>query len=322
MASAWEKGVARLIEKGGPTYSATAKTTYIDRYAVLLDSGVRPSPSTVTGVPEIGDELEGISGRYCTEVAWRQQDPQSQVWIATVTYSPGEGQVVGGNTIVDFDFRWAIRSVMADFTQDAITGAPVCNSAGEPFDSVPQREIICPSLSWRRLSKIAPSTWADYNGTVNEDEVTILGYTFPPHCARFRYEARQLDDSDGTGKRYEYSMMIDGATNPWVEYASVDGTSVAEQEDIGWDFGPLDAGYSYLDYDESPPVVRPILIDDGDGKLIKPSMPQPISGGTWVPERGNLYFLRFSPYKEASWTTLKLPGDSPSSSSSSSSAGT
>jgi len=310
-------GVPRLTAVGGPDVSRDSPTTIEDEWTLVLPLGQRPGAS-VAGMPSIGDELteriDGVDtarGFVVTRIRWRQVAPNSNVWVATVTYQPGKSRVDehDGPIGSDFDFRWSTRSVQADFTQDAVDGRPVLNSAGEPFENVPQREMLLPCLSFRRITTARPGAFADLNGTVNDSPVTVMGVAFGRHCARLRFEARRIDEGEEDAGRYEYCFQIEGATNMYAENASGSGGQTpGELEDIGWDVSMLDCGYSSLESVEGgDAVLRPIYIEDADGNRVRPASPQLLHGGSYDAYI-MAYFLKFSPYPEASWSSLHLPG--------------
>lgn len=301
-------GVPRRTSVGGPDVSRDSPVTFDDEWTLVLPMGQRPGTS-VPGMPKIGDELtETIDGEsigkgfVVTRISWKQNSSTSNVWVATLTYAPGKSKVddEDGPIGSDFDFQWGCRSVQADLMNDAVTGAAVMNSAKEPFDSVPQREMLLPCVSFRRISAKHPSFYAPYNGTVNNVSVTVMGITFAKHCARILIEAKRIEegeDEQDAGK-YEYSFRIEGASNM---YAPNSSTSPV---DIGWDVSMLDCGYSYLDEANR---AHPIMIEGADGSFVRPTSPQLLCNGSFDPVRGVAYFLKFSPYPESSWASLHLP---------------
>lgn len=296
----FQDNAARLVKFGCPEISAGGKTTFEDEYAFKLPSLSRPAPSAITGLPSIGDNPTGLPGFIATKISFAQTDATSLVWTARVLYEAGSTASAADGGHSDFDKRWGIRSVMADFVMDANTGAAVVNSADEPFDSVPQREMLLPALSWRRISTVAPASLMEYNGSVNSDQVAVLGVTFEAHCARIRFEASKIEDGSGAN-RYEYQFYVDGATNLYKPSTEDSG----DPEDIGWDSSFLDCGFTC--YDDETGERRVILVEDEDGNKSRPSMPQLLCGGSWLQERGNAYFLKFAPYPAKSWSALKLP---------------
>lgn len=313
-------GVPRLTSVGGPDSSRDSGTTFDDEWTLVLPAGQRPGVN-LPGMPKVGDELAGAvvgasrTARFVvSKVSWRKNAPTSLVWVATVTYVPGirTASTSGGGTATDFDFRWGSRSVQADFTQDAVDGRPVLNSAGEPFENVPQREMLLPCLSFRRVTSAAPAQYSALNGTVNADPVTVMGVTFGKHCARLRFEARRIDEGEEGAGRYEYTFQIEGAKNMYAFTVAPSGdpdegdSDETELEDIGWDISILDCGYSCLEpVDGGDYVLRPIYIEDADGNRVRPTSPQLLHGG--AADATQAYFLKFSPYPEASWGPLNLP---------------
>lgn len=282
-------GTARLVRKGGLDISVN-DSGYEDQYTLVLGPGGRPS-ATQDGMPQLGDD--GMTGFAVSRIRWTQRALDSVVWDAVVTYRRGSSTTKSDETFTDIEKTWGTRTVQADFTQDANTFAAVVNTAGDPFERVPQRELVCPSLSIRRISSKPPAQYLPYNGTVNASSETIMGVAFQEHCARIMIEARELD-----GGKYEYSIRIDGAINMY----SANATSPSPV-DIGWDVSMLNCGYTYLDPNGDR---RVILVPDGAGKMVRPTEPQLLDmAGDMNP--GGVYFLRFSPYAEMNWSGLYLP---------------
>ena len=287
------EGVARLVQKGGLSLSRS-DCEFTDKYTLVLPMGTRPAANQ-SGMPQIGDDSDDVADYAVDRIKWTQRGLDSKVWDADVVYRKGKSETAGDETYTDLEKTWGTRTVQQDFTQDAVSGEAVVNAAGDPFERVPQRELVCPSLSLRRVSSKDPSHYFGYQGSVNENEETVMGITFQPHCARITFEARELD-----GGKYEYMIRVDGAINMYAENAT-SGTV----EDIGWDVSMLNCGYTYIDAHGDRRVA---FIPDGNGKMVRPTEPQLLDlSGDLNP--GGQYFLKFSPYPEKDWSSLHLPED-------------
>lgn len=307
------EGVAECIQRGG--YDEQRGGASIeDVWAVLLPDGARPVASQIANIPKMGNAA-GASGSgvletmFVSAIKWRQRGARSRVWDATISYSPGSASTDSqGGPVKYWNKRWSSRTVAADLTADAVDGRAVVNSAGEPFDSVPQRDMFAPVVSFTMLSTVTPATLAQYQGTINSAAVTVLGITFPKHSARLTIECRQLDPEEVEGSaKYEYQITIEGASSPYSATAPADGSAplLADVEDIGWDVSALDCGYCYRAANDA---LVPILLEDANGEMKRPQSPVPLDGAGGVADTDpNLHYLKFSAYKEASWPGYLTP---------------
>lgn len=309
------EGVAQCIQRGGYDEQRGGTATIEDVWAVLLPPGGRPVASNIVNLPKMGDAAGGsgsgvFAKMFVSSIKWRQRGEHSRVWEATVSYSRGSSKAAsqGSAEAKYWDKRWSSRVVQADLTADAVDGRAVVNSAGEPFDSVPQRDMFAPVVSFTMLTSVTPATLAQYQGTINAAAVTVLGIAFAAHCARLTIECRQLDpeEVDGVAK-YEYQITIEGASTPYSATAPADGSAPlpADVEDIGWDVSALDCGYCYRAENDA---LVPILLPDENGEMKRPQSPVPLDGAGAVANTDpDLHFLKFSAYAEATWPDYLTP---------------
>lgn len=303
-------GEPQCIQRGGYDEQRGGGATIVDVWAVLLDDGVRPVASDFAndGFPQLGDAAGDngvLSSMVVTQIKWSQDAPRSRVWRATVTYSPGEKQSSeqGGSESTIYNKSWGFRTVQMDLVQDANDGRAVVNSAGEPFDSVPQREVFVPVVSFSVLSNQNPAGLMGERGTVNASEVSVLGVTFAKHAGRLSFSVREVSE-DGAGSKYEYNVTIEGAYTLYSPTAPRDGTAPTDDiEDVGWDVTALDCGYNEM----VDGVSRPIMLEDESGQRIRPQSPMPLDGGVYSETDTNLHFLRFSAYPELEWSSIFTP---------------
>lgn len=302
-------GVPRCIRRGGYDEQRGGTATIEDEWAVLLNDGERPVASAMAddGMPQLGDAAgqSGVLARMVVvQIRWRQDADRSRIWRATVTYAPGSrtssGQ--GEPTETYYNKNWGFRTVQMDLVQDVNDGRAVVNSAGEPFDSVPQREVFVPVVSFSVISSQSPDNYNGYNGSVNDEVVTVLGVEFAAHAGRLSFNAREVSEAGGVSK-YEYNVTIEGAYTLYSETAPRDGSAPEEPIDVGWDVTALDCGYN----EKVDGVVRPIMLEDESGQRVRPQSPMPLADGVYSETDTDLHFLRFSAYTELSWPTLFTP---------------
>ena len=75
---------------------------------------------------------------------------------------------------------WMLRQTV---TRDLENGNPVKNTAGQDFDSVPERDIPQPLRSITIRKSAYPSAHEDFIGSANSATFTIAGVAYPKYCA-------------------------------------------------------------------------------------------------------------------------------------------
>lgn len=303
-------GTARCVSRGGYDEQRGGEASITDEWAVTLPAGTRPVASQITDLPKLGDAAGGsgtgvLAQMVVSSISWRQSGENSLLWLATVKYTPGSKTASSSSTQATYyNKRWGFRTVAADLVQDAVDGRAVVNSAGEPFDSVPQRDMFLPVVSFSMLSGVAPATLVAYNGTVNAAAVTVLGVAFAKHCARISIECRNLDPEEvNSSRKYEYQITVEGASTPYSATAPKSGAAPSSVTDIGWDVSALDCGYC----ERVGGVLVPLLIEDEDGNKQRPQAPLPLDSGVYAETDADLHYLKFSAYPEETWPDYLTP---------------
>lgn len=279
----WTVGVARLTERGevSPTGATDVYTVYWPDTAGAFSVG-----DVTSGLPDEGDEHPANADLTVAEFRVAEHEP-GVVWRRiSVVYSRGDEESDGGGsgskstgklTALDYPIYTQSGDLVADFE----SGAPVINSAGDVFDSVPTVETLYTGVHWtRRLS-----TWAKVagqlalSGTVNSAAVTIYGVAFRRRTARLRITARNT--FDGSSRPWELDVTVEprhcfvesgAAFLPDSTMAAYD--SVAGQGyDVGWDVPLLECGFAFLGeggqkirfatFDNVPTPLPQLLTNDG-----------------------------------------------------------
>jgi len=125
-------------------------------------------------------------------------------WIFSLTYTTDQtnkndsdsGDAQDFKTDVQFS-KWTYQRVV---TVDKETGAPVVNTADEPFDSPIVEEVSCPVLSVTRRRTSPNMEIMENIGSINSSQFNLVGITIPKYCAQlsdYRIERRQ--DQEGNG---------------------------------------------------------------------------------------------------------------------------
>lgn len=222
-------------------------TSLTRRYQII-----RPEVPAGTAAEEItSDGIAGLPQRQsahstthpnlrCDGYSWEEgSDNGKQVLYCDVHYSifqtevseanrPPRGQAVEA-------FGWRSGSVSRDLVRDAGTGEMVVNTAGQPFDSVPQIDIPSPTFT-KVLKTVERKAWASYLGKINKAQVVIGGVTCGAHCLR----CVQLDQerlwNDDFGFKYKYTIGLQLMTNKAVIKGGDNAT------EIGWDMAVVSSG--------------------------------------------------------------------------------
>lgn len=328
---AFTDGQARISARGGVPGGAGKEAQIIDTYTFTMAEGVRPTVANVTGLPEVGKDTSGVSGYVVESVAFRQDDARSLVWFADVTNGRKSSTTSTQSEEHQLINRsWGVRTIQRDMTVDA-NGCMVRNGAGDPFESVPQLSLVVPSITIKRKEKHSPAgRIAEYNGTVNDSEITIAGISIHPHCGRIT-----ITGEDGGDEKYPYEVtyQIDVQRNEVdseetkLEYqtSGTDYHTAGTLVDLGFDVALLNCGYYYIEedeklrfYDGDTHGYRPdgTNVDDSKPSVDPGSLEQstvPFALGVYGDDRreyGNdTYTLVFQSYPEADWSDLSLPND-------------
>lgn len=221
------------------------------------------------------------------DVTCSLRDPQN--W--DVSQFPPRGQAIQ-------ELSFTSGSVSRDLTHDAITGKLVLNSAGQPFDSVPQIDV--PSPVFRKVLKVkSAKAWASYHGKVNSSSMTVGGISCAAHQVRCVQADRVKLWNDEFGFVEQWTIGLQIMSN----VAEIEGESAVE---IGWDLAIVDQGTMQKNDGSSGQEgdIVPIMVTSAEtGKEIAVSQPVLLDGqGYAMLEPGATpYAFRFSPYQETTF---------------------
>lgn len=279
------------------------------RYQAIRDANPAGDGSdllaTVTGLPPVGEAIdeshpnlivrgysfeegEANEKRVLTiDVNCSLRDPQN--W--DVSQFPPRGQAIQ-------DISFKTGSVSRDFVSDAITGKLVLNSAGQPFDSVPQVDRPAHTFTKVVKSKSAQS-WAQYFGMVNSSQITVAGFTCDPHTVRCVQADRLKLWNDEFGFVEQWTIGLQIMSN----LVKIEGGSTPTE--IGWDIAVVDQGTMELVYHgEGSTTLEQIMVQSKEtGKMMAVSQPVLLdgSGHAMLAAGSTPYAMRFSPYKETTF---------------------
>ena len=277
----WTAGVARLSERGevSPTGATDVYTVYWPNTA-----GAFTLSDVTSGLPAEGDAHPADGDLVVSEFRIADHEP-GVVWRrVSVVYSRGEEEEEGsGSSAASIGkltaLDYPVYNQSGDLVADQVSGAPVVNSAGDVYDSVPNVETLFTGVHFtRRLAswaKVSPQL--ALSGTVNSAAVTIYGVAFRKRTARLRITARNT--FDGSSRPWELDVTVEPRHN-YVDSSCAfrpDSTMAAYElvagrgYDVGWDVPLLDCGYRYIDGNGNR--VRFTVVDES-GVESAPQLPQ------------------------------------------------
>lgn len=287
------------VDSSGDVVSVTRRYQII-RDAVPAGTAAEEIAS-IDGLPKIGEKhSEKYDRLIVSSISFSEGDGgDKKIIYADVTYQP---TTITSETVSEegefnvVSWGWRSGSVSRDLVRDAGSGKLVVNSAGQPFDSVPQIDFPAPTLTKVIKMKKRQSGWMGYAGKVNSAEITIGEMSVAKHCVR----CIQIDEerlfNDETGYKYQYTCAFQVMNNS----VCVEGAEAAT--DIGWDVAVVDCGTMQRKDDKLVPiksvseetgqevfVSNPVLLDGkGVAALAKDSKP---------------YAFRIQAYNEATFPT-------------------
>lgn len=217
------------------------------KYQIILDDDPAGTaadeidPSDVAGLPQPGSTYATGSHLYVSGYSWSGScGNERRKVFCTVSYSlasneageankPPRGQDIQS-------LEWRSGSVSRDLVRDAITGDLLKNTAGQPFDSVPQVDVAAPT--WIKVVKTVSrqSGWRTQYNKVNAAAATIGGESFPAKTLRCIQVDEKVLWNDEFGYKYEYTIAIQVMNN------SVKVGGAQQAADIGWNLAFISTG--------------------------------------------------------------------------------
>ncbi len=144
-----------------------------------------------TAIPDIGDEFKaGSAAKAKSKSASRVSE--GLAYDVTVSYSSKSRdypQTVENPKTRPWEYSYDDQTISEQFFFDETdeTPLPMANSAGEPFDTLPEREVTIGQLTiTRNTDSFSDSTAQSYRGKVNDAAVTINGVTYLAGTLRLR----------------------------------------------------------------------------------------------------------------------------------------
>lgn len=295
--------VAKLLGNRRWSVDATGGITSLTRrYQIVRDTlptgTADEEVTTWTGLPALGSaHSTAHPGLYCVGYSFEEgTEGGKRVLYADVSYSqytteaseanrPPRGQAIES-------LGWKSGFVTRDMLKDAQTGKALLNTAGQPFDTVPQIEVPAPVFSKVVKTTARMDAWPGHVGKINSASITVGGVS----CAAHALRCIQLDCEriwgDEFGFLYRYTVGLQLMQNK----AVLEGGG--SETDIGWDMAIVSAGT--MELKEGADVATPVkTVSAETGKEVFVTNPVLLDkDGKAMLERGATpYAIRYQAYE-------------------------
>lgn len=271
----WQLGTANVID---------AKT---ETHIVLLDHLATDSEIVdLPGVPKYGQEHATIKGLFVNGLRVTEGgDSDKYVLSVEVSYSSQSTSMSEKNKVPrGQDIQsWGWHS--GSTTRDISDLRP--NSAGQPFDSAPQREVATPTFTkvFKTVDRILARAYAN---KINESEMTIGAEKFPPWTIRCVQVEEDKLWADEFGWKWQYTISLQYMSNV-VSCGYVGSEDEQSDKEIGWNVAITDAGCYEID-DQTGKLKRIAYPDAETGKVVYATTPQLLDGKGHAQEAGGSPF--------------------------------
>lgn len=264
------------------TMALDKTSTYTRTWVVLTDNPLDGQflVLAAAGIPTIGTPYETSTEDDSTAYVISREAVQDAIdprrWVVTIEYTNRSGNPLAA----DLELSWSSAAVNVPVVFDSNSEA-VVNSAGEPFDPPPEKEMYYPVLTIvKNQATFDPAVIVLYQGKVNSETF----YDFPPYTVRCkRISATRAKENGITFWKatYEFEFREEGS-----ELRMLD-IGYRERDANGHERQILDLG--------GHPITKPALLDGGGGKLHDP-------------EPWDAVELVFEIYNPADFTALEVGG--------------
>ena len=263
------------IQRDGRTWSVDTGgiRSLKRRYTIVLDTnnlGANGEIADLTtyGIPAIGSVHPNYS--YLTVQSYDIEEGEGNekkllqigVNYYNSTTQPGGGEGLSAYAVEQYgwDSGTSQRDVTYNLFDGQNRGGPLLNSAGDPFDSVPQCDFPAPVFTKVMKTKQLYSSWMDLNCKINKNTIDAAGMECAPKTLIASVSVQQIFGDPEWKYRYTFQLryrsfkaMYGAGTTP-IEY--------------GWDIPVIDTGMRELvntpDGTKKPQI---IMMIDQESKL-------------------------------------------------------
>lgn len=254
LATKAKAGRSYKVDNNGPT-DVSAK------YQVVLSApmDIDELPTSFTDVPAIGSAHPSRPGFYVLSYEVSQPSGTDKATLditvhygpADITIDPLDPTVIETVTEWGWDDGTGEKELVA--SADA-TPKPVVNSAGDPFESVPQVSIPTPTFTKVIRSSVRKTGYSAYLCTINDAQITIGDMTCAAGTLLCTIAERKLIGEEKFP--YEYTVHLRYRSNQIVDH------STHQTKEIGWNVGILDAGMRELDSTTGKPKLIQVVSEE------------------------------------------------------------
>ena len=257
----------------------------------------------VAGLPEIGSKHPAFQNLYVQGYSVKEgTGSEKNRYEITVSYqpvsstgTPEEGEEGEQPECYIEQIGWRTGSVARDLVADAETGVAVLNTAGLPYESVPQ--VDRPSPTWYKVfkTKDRQSSYVDYYGCVNGGSMTVGEHS----CAKDTLRCVQADEerifTDPAGYKYRYSIALQYMSN---KVKLLGGNTATE---CGWQIALVSMGTVEL----TASGLKRITVPDQSGNEVPVSAPVLLDGnGEFDPDLDDPYTVMYVAYPRKTFPAI------------------
>lgn len=292
-------------QKAGRKYSVDSGgiSTLKKDFIVIQDAIMSANGEVISfpGVPAIGSAHPSYPGLFVQSYDVQEgEGKDKQTLIVTVNYGPQATETIGtgtdARTCVVEEWGWDDGTDEKELVT-GVDGTPVRNSAGDPFDSVP--EIMAPAPVFTKVMrfKSIQSGWASSNCKVNSSAIEVGGISCPIGSLLCTVGMRRIVGEKDW--KYRYTVHLRLKSN----MVKIGGAS--SLTDIGWDVAIADAGMREIV--TSGPDARPEkklirVLDKETGEMCIVTSVALLNGsGAKLADNGEPYNFRFQAYERATF---------------------
>lgn len=266
---------------------------YTRAFKVQLDSRF-DGPLTalnVGGLPLIGSQHNEDAGAYCFKLATQCMAEDPHFWINTYQYN-SQNELSEDPLQDAATFDWDTEQYQEVMYEDEEDKASV-NSAGDPFDPMPDRDNSRRVVVLEKNMESVPSWILDYQDAVNSDPFTIDGFLVGAGKAKVQRVSvsKKKFRNDIEYRTVKIIMHLD--RRGWLgRYLDIGFRKIATASSTGQ---PIRVPIMMQDEEtaELIPVTAPVLLDGSGAELEDPSF-------------SNAVYLNRRKYIEADFNNLPL----------------
>ncbi|MBQ6007318.1 MAG: hypothetical protein IJL17_02180 [Kiritimatiellae bacterium] len=272
------------------------------RYLVILDSPLDDDAllDNVSGLPKLGDAHETFENLIVKSRRFSEGKGSEKTRVeVTVEYGPQTNQDEEDEhevaTLSVEKIGWQSGSVQRDLTNDVETGAPVLNSANQPFESVPQVDRPAPTYVKVFKTKTRWASYVTYVDKVNSGTLSVGGHTFAADQVRCSQADEERIFGDPDGWMYRYTIALQIMSNK----VKINGSD--SMRECGWQVPVVDCGTVQLSQGSDQEVER-ITVATDSGKSVPVSSPVLLDGsGHFDPAQTDPYVFLVVAYERVSF---------------------